>query len=287
MSATDPSGIGPDESTAPDEPPRGPAATPVSAPVTTDVGEFAIVPLWLPAALLEANPGGTPAALMVWVVLHRWTGRRTLTAWPSQRAIAAQARYSVDTVQRAIRLLADVGALDVTGRTSAAGDLDTLVYHLRYASPTSTGSAMSRTDAQGLPHPRGEGLPHRRGEGLPHRRGTNREEVEREETPARKARNTTPTRPAGAAPPQAAAPTTPRDYEQENARSAVAGHLLTGDTPADTYTEVIATYPRQADAIIDEIRRSHPDWDWTPPASTPHLDAIHQAIRHNQPRPPR
>lgn len=71
----------------------------------SDVGPFAIVPEWI---LMQAGP----TALRVWCLLCRYSNHEN-AAWPSQETMADKFSVSVDTIQRAIRELSQMGAIQV------------------------------------------------------------------------------------------------------------------------------------------------------------------------------
>src|SRR5262245_40756564 len=103
--------------------------------VTSDVGPFAMVPLWLPAKLAEVDAGHIGSALRVWVALHHWTVGREGSCYPRHALIAAKADLSVAAVKGALNLLRDVGAVTWQQRRTNDGDLDTNLYQLHYADP--------------------------------------------------------------------------------------------------------------------------------------------------------
>lgn len=91
--------------------------------VTTDIGQFAIVPLWL------IDAGISDRGLRLYVGLHRWADQRG-EAWPSHQTIADYIDRGVSTIKRAAADLVAVGALAVSARTTADGDPDSNHYEL-------------------------------------------------------------------------------------------------------------------------------------------------------------
>jgi len=104
--------------------------------VETETGPFAVVPLWMVTALTEKNAGGTGSALRVWVALHQWVNYNSRHAIPSKQTIAESVGASINTVERALNLLRDVGALTWEQRRDEAGDLTSNDYLLHYANPS-------------------------------------------------------------------------------------------------------------------------------------------------------
>lgn len=91
---------------------------------------WARTPLWVAESDISAN------AVRVYVVMHRWRGHMNSACWPSVRLIAERARVSARTVQRAIKELVDIGAIEVVERSDANGQTSNL-YRLFYEPPVS------------------------------------------------------------------------------------------------------------------------------------------------------
>jgi hypothetical protein len=103
--------------------------------VTTDIGRWAMVPLWVMRRLTAIPNGGT--GLVIFVALHHWVGRDG-ECWPSVKAIGALTGLSADSVRRGLRALESVGAVTVIPRYAADGDRSSNAYRLRYVNPEST-----------------------------------------------------------------------------------------------------------------------------------------------------
>jgi hypothetical protein len=99
----------------------------------SDMGFFAIVPLWLAEALKDQTQG--MSALMVWVVMHRWMNHETKRAWPTVESIAKAAGMSERAVHRSIELLRIVQALDVNPRYGPDGGNLSNEYFMYFAKP--------------------------------------------------------------------------------------------------------------------------------------------------------
>jgi len=101
--------------------------------VTSDVGPFAIVPLWIAEAVVD-EPNGA-RAIQVFTLLHRWTNADR-NCFPSLQSIANAAGVTIPTARRAIQTLQDIGAVEVTGRTvEGSKERTSNLYHLIYVRP--------------------------------------------------------------------------------------------------------------------------------------------------------
>ena len=100
-----------------------------STHVSTDIGRWAMVPLWL-VKRLTAEQNGT-AALTTFIALHQWIDRDK-ECHPSVASIAEVAGTSEATVRRGLRLLEDIGAVVTQARWSEDGDRTSNRYLLRY-----------------------------------------------------------------------------------------------------------------------------------------------------------
>lgn len=101
--------------------------------VTSDVGPFAIVPLWVVESVSDTPNGAR--AIQVFAVLHKWTNADR-ACYPSLGKIAEAVNVNVATVRRAIQTLEEVGAITVTGRVlQGTNERTSNMYHLRYVRP--------------------------------------------------------------------------------------------------------------------------------------------------------
>ena len=96
---------------------------------------FAIVPEWI----LYSQK--SPVAICVYAVLNRYANQQG-TCFPSRKTIAEKIRVSVNTVDRAIKELQELGAVRVEHRTVGEGELlqyQSNIYHLitKHPSPKS------------------------------------------------------------------------------------------------------------------------------------------------------
>jgi len=99
--------------------------------VTSDMGPFAIVPLWLDKAV-------SPQAVRVFIWLHgRYCDRVTLEAWPSHQTLAKDLDVSADTIKRAVVELKKAGAITITARHRADGSPTSNLYHVHTCAPLS------------------------------------------------------------------------------------------------------------------------------------------------------
>lgn len=102
----------------------------------SDLGRYAIVPEWL----LQAGVSGN--AIKVFVVLALHANRDTDGSWPSRRKVAADCSVSVDSVDRGVKELVEMGAIAVAPDFGPdEKDRTSNTYVVFYAPPG------SRTDA--------------------------------------------------------------------------------------------------------------------------------------------
>lgn len=105
--------------------------------VTTDIGPFAIVPLWILEALLE-EPGDA-RAVQIFVMLHRWTNHDR-TCFPSQGRIAEELGITTATVRRALQTLETIGAIEIIPRlVPGTSERTSNLYRLMYGGPRNIG----------------------------------------------------------------------------------------------------------------------------------------------------
>lgn len=83
---------------------------------------FAVVPEWVLDLPIGAN------SVRVYCCLRRYADNKTGQCWPSRRTLAMRARCSIATLDRAIKELAEHGALHVAKRKNAAGDWTSNLY---------------------------------------------------------------------------------------------------------------------------------------------------------------
>jgi hypothetical protein len=98
--------------------------------VTSDVGPYGIVPLWL----LEKHPSSK--AIHLYTVLATKYANALGTSYPSRKTLAKDlGSVNEKTVDRATKELINLGALAVTKRSSPDGDWDSNVYMVKIVSP--------------------------------------------------------------------------------------------------------------------------------------------------------
>lgn len=127
-------------------------------------GEFrySVVPDWI-----TRHPGLSPVAVRVYAALGRYANAAG-SAFPARATLADDIGTSVDTVDRAIKLLWDAGALEVRRRTTENGDPTSNLYILRYSPPgvaaparlgSRGGAHIDSRTAAALTTPRGNDTP--------------------------------------------------------------------------------------------------------------------------------
>jgi hypothetical protein len=98
--------------------------------VTSDVGPYGIVPLWL----LELHPSSK--SIHLYTVLATKYANALGTSYPSRKTLAKDlGSVNEKTVDRATRELINLGALAVTKRPSPDGDWESNVYMVKIVSP--------------------------------------------------------------------------------------------------------------------------------------------------------
>jgi len=86
--------------------------------------KFSIIPEWL----LDANI--SHKAVRIYALIARYADNQTLTAWPARGTLAARAKCTIKSVDRAITELISVGALEKELRRDESGQQSSL-YTLR------------------------------------------------------------------------------------------------------------------------------------------------------------
>lgn len=119
----------------------------------TDVGRFALVPMWVAEALAE-----NPTALRLFIVLAgNYADRDTGECFPKRDTLAADLGVSEPTVSKAARDLMAAEALTVErrGRASGAGGRTSNLYRLHFAHPTYRKSSTPLSESPLSPSPTG------------------------------------------------------------------------------------------------------------------------------------
>lgn len=92
--------------------------------VRTDIGPFAIVPLWL---IQDASP----RALRIYAVMAaKWADRDTGECFPFRQTIADEIGVSADTVDRGLVELEGMGAIEIKPQYDSKGDQTCNLYRL-------------------------------------------------------------------------------------------------------------------------------------------------------------
>lgn len=97
---------------------------------------FAVVPEWVVYC-------GDPRAVQLYAILARHANHDGV-CWPGRRRLAEKAECSTDTVDRAVKLLEKIGAIEVTREKDEHGQWKVNRYKLYTSAPMQRGS---RTDA--------------------------------------------------------------------------------------------------------------------------------------------
>lgn len=119
--------------------------------ISTDIGPYTITPLWITEACMDQ-----PRALLVWCYLAaKYADRDTGECWPSRKSLAEGLDMGVNTLDRAIAHLREIGALEVYRRFTASGDPTSNLYRLRFADPDERLPSVGR----GTPSHGGTGTP--------------------------------------------------------------------------------------------------------------------------------
>lgn len=95
----------------------------------TDVGPFAIVPLWL----LES--GASPRAIQLYALMAAKYADRDGACFPAVPTLAKDVQTSEMTVHRALTELVAIGAMNRAPRWNATGGHRSNLYSLRFAKP--------------------------------------------------------------------------------------------------------------------------------------------------------
>lgn len=82
---------------------------------------FSVVPTWLVLSDVSDR------ALRLYAVLAHYAGAKG-AAWPARSTLARDLRCSVSSIERALRELTALGAVSITQRRDAAGDLTSSLY---------------------------------------------------------------------------------------------------------------------------------------------------------------
>lgn len=100
--------------------------------VTTDIGQFAQIPLWF----LELRPPPSSRAIhCLAVLLAKFADRHTNRCYPSRQTIGETMGASVDTVDRAVAELIKLGVLSKYGKVRADGQRSTNTYAIALTKP--------------------------------------------------------------------------------------------------------------------------------------------------------
>lgn len=113
----------------------------------TAENHFTICPDWL----LE-HPDVSDRALRVWLILMSYARAKDVkVAWLGRRKLAERCKCSVDTIDRAIRVLEDVGAVRVTARHREEDNGQTSNDYTLFTWPHGCGSPAGTTSATSTP----------------------------------------------------------------------------------------------------------------------------------------
>lgn len=214
--------------------------------IRTDIGPFAIVPLWL------IKRGISSVALHLYATLAAVYADREGKSWPSRSSLAETIGCSVDTVDRSVKELVKVGALVKERRMNGDGGQSSNGYTLRFGRPgegengTEAGAA-KRPQTNDTPRPQPCGTPR------PQTNDTNHNHIEPEkDCPATSAGRT------GAAPAQDRRHT-PRevfvDFEARWKRAYPAEHRypFTGRHAAEAKQLLLALPPAELARRMDRF----------------------------------
>lgn len=146
---------------------------PAGARVTTDVGPWAMVPVWVLRA------GLTGAEIAVYVSLRSYADREG-SAWPSVQSIADRAGASRRTAERAIARMRDLGLLETSQWHRPDGSIGGCSYRLRDVPPAALAAPEVPTSPSGGPDDPVGGVPTRMTE-QEHTNRTHQELVRRDE----------------------------------------------------------------------------------------------------------
>ena len=90
---------------------------------------FAIIPEWVMLADISKS------AVLVYLILQRCTNDETKTCWPSRETIGQRARVSTATVDKCLKELREVGAIQIIHRKKGPGMNSSNLYRLITARP--------------------------------------------------------------------------------------------------------------------------------------------------------
>lgn len=111
--------------------------------VTTDTGPFSIVPHWLVLAPVSDR------AVRLYALLARYADNATDQCWPARQTLAdAMGGCSLDSVDRAVRELVQLGALDRQRRSQGPEGRASNLYTLRRVPPTGVSSTAAANPTQ-------------------------------------------------------------------------------------------------------------------------------------------
>lgn len=120
--------------------------------VVSDTGPFSVIPEWVITAKISHG------AVRLYALLARYADYETGVAFPSRRLLGSRLEVSVATVDRFVKELVDIGALEVVKRCDNGTWLSNLYRVRRVASsPNCGGSPMGK--ATGSPTDEGRGSP--------------------------------------------------------------------------------------------------------------------------------
>jgi DNA-binding transcriptional MocR family regulator len=95
----------------------------------TEIGPWALVPLWVTAK-------ASPVALKLYALLAaKWADRESHSCFPAKRSIAQSLGTSESTVERALRELVGIGAIEVRPRFRVDGGPTSNLYVLKQSPP--------------------------------------------------------------------------------------------------------------------------------------------------------
>jgi DNA-binding transcriptional MocR family regulator len=83
---------------------------------------FAVIPEWVLDLPISAS------SVRVYCCLRRYADNKTGQCWPSRRTLAMRAQCSIATLDRAVKELAEYGALIIAKRKNSAGDWTSNLY---------------------------------------------------------------------------------------------------------------------------------------------------------------
>ena len=105
------------------------AMTKNSKPQTLVDNYFAMIPEWVMLSDISKS------AVLVYLILQRYTNDQTMTCWPSRETIGQRARVSVATVDKCLKELREIGAIQIIHRKKGQGMNSSNLYRLITARP--------------------------------------------------------------------------------------------------------------------------------------------------------